>query len=99
MELQLQVTETGDRMLYEFHHSQASRHPGSVRATYVLDGVPRITKDLGAHVAQHDGDDVHMQSSPYMNSSMQQREAEENETPQRSVMLAREDDLHSKISI
>ncbi|KAK4696138.1 DNA polymerase delta subunit 3, partial [Lecanoromycetidae sp. Uapishka_2] len=87
------VSKTSNRMLYEFHQTQISKKPGSIHATYLLDGL--LMTANGTHTNGHgqDGEDVHMQSSPYMSSSMPQGEPEEGEAPQRSIILAREADL------
>jgi DNA polymerase delta subunit 3 len=83
-------------MLYEFHHQQSSKHPGSIHATYLLTGVRRaseavVTADghsLG--VEQND----YMQSSPFMSSSMPTNDVTA-ESLIKSVMLVREDELDS----
>lgn len=84
-------------MLYEFHQTQASEKPGSVHATYLVDGIPIVAKKHSTNGHQQEGEDVHMQSSPYMSSSMPQAEQEEDEVPQRSIMLVREGDLEGKM--
>ena len=85
------------RMLYEFHQAQNSKKPGSVFATYLLDGVPLVLKESSKNGYQVVGEDVHMQSSPYMSSSMPQEGNDEEETPSRRVILAGEDDLQGKL--
>lgn len=42
---------------------------------------------------QQDGEDIRMQSSPYMSSSMSHHEDQEDAIPSRSIVLAREEDL------
>lgn len=84
------------RMLYDFHRSQTSKKPGSVHATYLLDGVPPNSREPSVNGNQQDGEDVHMQSSPYMSSSMPQGEDEDNVIPYRKIILAREADLEGR---
>ena len=84
-------------MLYEFHEVQNSKKPGLVRATYLLDGVPRATKEPDTNGHELDGEDVHMQSSPYMSSSMPQPESDDLGVPQRRITLVREEDLAGKM--
>ena len=79
-------------MLYEFHHSQNAKKPGIVYATYLLEGIAHITKPFNVNGHKHDDEDAHMQSSPYLSSSMPQ-EAEGDVIPSRKVLLAREADL------
>ena len=81
------------RMLFDFHHRQNSKAPGSVRANYIVDGRPRIEKEAAADGHPNGGDGSHVQSSPYMSSSMPQEEEEEPGIPIRSITLAREEDL------
>ena len=83
-------------MLYEFHHAQNSKKTGSVHATYLLDGVPQVVKEPNGTGYQPDSEDVHMQSSPYMSSSMPQEEDEEDRVPSRKITLAREEDVNGK---
>lgn len=82
------------KMLYEFHSTQVTKSPGSVNATYLLDGVPRAPKESSVNGHRQDGEDTHMQSSPYMSSSMPHQEDQEEEAvPSKSIILAKEDDL------
>ena len=82
------------RMLFEFHRKQNAKKPHSVYATYLLDGTPRsITNDDQAN-GHSNGDDVPMQSSPFVSSAVQDNQkAEEYATPSRSIILTREEDL------
>jgi len=81
-------------MLFEFHQQQNAKKPGSIRATYLLDGLPKVIKNTGTNGHQVDGEDVHMQSSPYMSSSMpHQDEEDEDAVPIRSIVLVREEEL------
>ncbi|KAI9765671.1 MAG: hypothetical protein M1840_007229 [Geoglossum simile] len=83
-------------MLYEFHHQQSSKHPGSIHATYLLTGVRRSPEAVvtanadGLGVGQND----YMQSSPFMGSSMPTSDVT-TESLTKSVMLVREDELDS----
>lgn len=83
-------------MLYEFHQSQKIKKTTLTYATYLVDGTPRITEEQTANGHQQDGGDAHMQSSPFMSSSMPHEENDENMFGSRSIMLAREDDLEGK---
>ena len=80
-------------MLYDFHKVQNSKKPRSVYATYFLDGIPLVQQGSGANMHTHDDDDLHMQSSPYMSSSMPQEMNTEKNLPARRIILAREEDL------
>ena len=91
--------ETLIRMLYDFHQRQTSKKPGSVHATYLVNGVPKFTNEPSLNGQQKDGEDMQMQSSPYMNSSMSQEENEEDRIPTRSIVLAREEDLEGEDSM
>lgn len=80
-------------MLYEFHRTQNFKKPGSIHATYLLNGVPSIPRGSSTDGHQADGEVTHMQSSPYMSSSMAQEDIEEENISSRKVILAREEDL------
>lgn len=80
-------------MLYDFHQRQTSKKPGSVHATYLVDGIPTITKAHSTNGQTGDGEDAYMQNSPVMSSSLPQEETEEYTIPSKSIMLAREEDL------
>ena len=80
-------------MLYDFHQRQTLKKPGSVHATYLVDGIPTITKAHSANGQAGDGEDAYMQSSPVMSSSLPQEETEEYSIPSKSIVLAREEDL------
>ena len=84
------------RMLYDFFSAQTTKKPGSINATYLLDGVPRASKESSVNGHQQDGEDVHMQSSPYMGSPITRQEQEE-AIPSRSIILANEEDLEGKM--
>ena len=80
-------------MLYDFHQRQTSKKPGSIHATYLIDGIPTITKAHSTNGQTGDGEDAYMQNSPVMSSSLPQEETEEYTIPSKSIMLAREEDL------
>lgn len=87
------------RMLYEFYSTQATKTPGSIDATYLLDGVPRAPKESSVNGHKQDGEDMHMQSSPYMSSSMPHQEDQEEAVPSRNIILAKEEDLEGKMGM
>ena len=80
-------------MLYDFHKKQNAKKSGSVHATYLLDGTPKTASESQPNGHQADGEDAHMQSSPFMSSAVPQEEKAEEAVPSRSVVLAREEDL------
>ena len=80
-------------MLYDFHQRQTFKKPGSVHATYLVEGIPTITKAHSANGQTGDGEDAYMQSSPVMSSSLPQEETEEYTILSKSIVLAREEDL------
>jgi len=84
------------RMLYDFHYSQNARKPGSVHATYLLYGTAGA-KPMPAEESQKDGEDIYMQSSPFMSSSMPQEESIQEAPPLKVVTLAREEDLEGMV--
>lgn len=86
-------------MLYEFYHTQTTKKPGSINATYLLDGVPGARKESSVNAHQRDGDDTHIQSSPYMSSSMPHQEDQVEAVPSRSIILAKEEDLEGKMGM
>ena len=90
------LTKTLIRMLYEFYQKQTSKKPGSVHATYLIDGVPKTKNESNMNGQQKDGEDMHMLSSLYMSSSMPQDDNEQDRIQIRSVVLAREEDLTSE---
>ncbi len=82
-------------MLFEFHRKQNAKKPGSIHATYLLDGIPKpIIKGDQTNGHPPDGDDMPMQSSPFVSSAVQEEDKpEEYAAPSRSIILAREEDL------
>lgn len=81
-------------MLYEFHHKQNSKKPGSVHATYLITGTKRPVQTNGVQ-SQEDGDDTVMRSSPPLpSSSIPQPDNDQATTiPIRSIMLVKEGHL------
>lgn len=84
------------RLLYDFYSTQTTKKPGSIHATYLLDGIPKPVKESSVNEHQDDGEDIRMQSSPYMSSSMSHHEDQEDAVPSRSIILASEEDLDGK---
>ncbi|KAL2819227.1 DNA polymerase subunit Cdc27 [Aspergillus granulosus] len=85
------------QMLYDFHHTENTKKPNSVNATYILTGIQKAeasatTNSTGANGTSGDGDDI-MPSSPYISSSMPNQEAAADQVPTSSVLLVREEDL------
>lgn len=87
------------RMLYEFYSTQTTKKPASINATYLLDGVPRNAKKSSINGHQQDGEEIHMQSSPYMSSSMPHQDDEEEAVPSRSIILAKGEDLEGESNL
>lgn len=85
-------------MLYDFHHTQNTRKPGSVHATYLLYGT-MTAKPAASEDSQKDGEDAYMQSSPFMSSSMPQEESVHEASPVKLVTLAKEEDLEGTIRL
>ena len=85
------------RLLFQFHKQQNSKKPGSVHAVYLVTGftIPVTPTDL-PQTEQADGEDAHMQSSPFMSSSMPQQEDEEEHLAVKTVTLCREEDLEGE---
>ena len=79
-------------MLFDFHHTQNARKPGSVHATYLLTG-STSPKPIHAEEKEQDREDAYMQSSPFMSSSMPQEESIHEAPPVKVITLAREEDL------
>ncbi|TKA75951.1 hypothetical protein B0A49_03709 [Cryomyces minteri] len=83
-------------MLYDFHHKQTAKKPGSVHATYLIAGTCRPETSIQANeVNGHDAEDSVMQSSPpFRSSSMpQQEESVEEDVAVKLLLLAKEEDL------
>ena len=83
-------------MLSDFHNQQTTKKPGSVHAMYLISGVQvaKPSSDLNGTSNDHHADDVPMQSSPFMSSSMPEQEEEEDTTATLKVItLVREEQL------
>lgn len=87
------------RMLYEFYAAQKIKKPGSIDAAYLLDGVPRTPEELSANGHQQHGEEMHVQSSPYMSSSIPHQEDQVEAVPWRSIVLAKEEDLEGEMGM
>lgn len=86
-------------MLYDFHHEQTKRKPGSVHATYLVGGARRVTELPGTNgVQKADDQDIHMPSSPFISSSMPHQDGEEEEQIVRSITLVKEEQLEGTFS-
>lgn len=81
------------RMLYEFHRQQNGKKPGTIHATYLISGIKRKDPEPTNVSAEQDGEDTHMQSSPFMNSSMPQPEENTEESEVLSITLVKEENL------
>lgn len=92
-----EMADPSIRMLYEFYSIQTTKTPGSINATYLLNGVPRGSKDACVNGHQQGGDNTDMQSSPYMSSSVPHQEYQEEAAPSRSIVLANGEDLEGNI--
>lgn len=81
-------------MLYDFHHKQNSKKPGSVHATYLISGTKRAVQ-INSIRSQGDGDDTVMRSSPPLPSSSIPQPDHDTAaaTPIRSIMLVKEEHL------
>jgi hypothetical protein len=86
---------TIDRMLYEFHRQQNGKKPGTVHATYLISGTKRVEEPEITPSMKKDGEDEHMQSSPFMNSSMPQADEGSGASSVLTITLTREEDLES----
>lgn len=82
-------------MLYEFHHKQNSKKPGSVHATYIITGTKRQVQQTNGVHSQEDGEDTVMQSSPPLPSSSMPKPDDEAEdaTSITTIMLVKEEHL------
>lgn len=82
------------RMLYDFHHNQNAKKPGTVHATYLLGGTKRFEAPIASNGGpKKDGEDDYMQSSPFVSSSMPQPEDGTGESSVLSITLVREENL------
>lgn len=85
---------TAKEMMFEFHRIQNGKKPGTVHATYLLSGTKRRVESTFTNGSRLDDDgDSHMQSSPYLSSSMPQPEESQGDEEVHSIVLAREEHL------
>ena len=94
-----EVADPPIRMLYEFYNTQRIKDPGSINATYLLNGVPKAPKHSYINGHHQDGEDTYMQSSPYTSSSVPHQHDQDEAAPSRTVVLVNEDDLEGKTSL
>ena len=80
------------RMLYDFYHLQNAKTSGSVYACYLLDGIRKPHEKAITNGHQIDGEDLHMQSSPFI-SSMPQQDQDEKGISTKCISLVTEEDL------
>jgi len=81
-------------MLFEFHRQQNVKKPGTVHATYLVAGIkcrPVLSTINGNAVK--DGEDEHMQSSPFRSSPILNSEEAIEGNPVLSITLVREENL------
>ena len=88
-------------MLFDFYNNENSKKPGSIHAIYLLSGIRTITPSQGSSNNEPaDGEDVPMQSSPFMASSAVQQDGEEEEPSAcKSIILCREEDLEGQDNV
>ncbi|MCJ1437151.1 hypothetical protein MMC27_006536 [Xylographa pallens] len=82
------------RMLYDFHARQNAKKPGSIHATYLVSGVQSTKAIVNSNVTEVN-EDVHMQSSPFMGSSMPRRDVEEEASTVKVMTLVQEQHLNA----
>lgn len=81
-------------MLFHFHQQQKSKKPGSIHAVYLLSGFAAVMRPAPTAQNGSGGDeDSYMQSSPFMSSSMLQKEDCEEPPAVRSIAMCREEEL------
>jgi DNA polymerase delta subunit 3 len=94
-------------MLYDFHHTQTAKKPGSVHATYLITGILRSGQQAPSQAANglptQQDEDTPMESSPFPSSypepepalSLDSEDAEPAEDPvhNTTVLLVREEEL------
>ncbi|KAL8666343.1 MAG: hypothetical protein Q9202_001614 [Teloschistes flavicans] len=87
-------------MLFDFHEKQNSKKSGSIHAVYLVSGfVAAAPPAASTQLEQGDGEDVSMQSSPFMSSSMPQKEEDDELLTARTVALCRQEDLEGAQAI
>ncbi len=81
-------------MLYEFHRTQNARKPGCLHASYLVGGVRKPQTNSSTNgINGRNGEDISMQSSSFLSSSMPEQEEEIEKIPVTTITLAREEDL------
>ena len=86
-------------MLFEFYKQQNITKAGSVHATFLVSGTKEILQVPASNQDHEKGsEDVHMQSSPFMSSSMPQEEREEPQSVN-VVTLVREEELEGRVPL
>jgi len=80
-------------MLFDFHRQQNAKKPGTIHATYLLNGTKHKEEPVPTINEVKDGEDDYMQSSPYMASSMPQPDEGTGETSVLSITLVKEENL------
>lgn len=83
-------------MLYDFHHKQNTKKPGTVHATYLLTGIRRVTTSSQTNgIHSQDDEDIPMQSSPPLPSSSaaEPHDSIPESSIIRSILLVREEHL------
>lgn len=86
-------------MLYEFYQHQNSKKPGSVHATYLVSGISNYeTSSSNGKLGQEDDGDTHMQSSPFMSSSILPEDKSETQVSEQLITLVREENLEGTTS-
>ena len=87
-------------MLHDFHHNQTSKKPGSVHATYLMSGtVIPVAVPSNDSQPREDGEDAHMQSSPFVSSQMRPDEDTNIPPPVKLITLVREEDLEGIVGL
>ncbi|KAL8916506.1 MAG: hypothetical protein Q9208_008484 [Pyrenodesmia sp. 3 TL-2023] len=85
------------RMLFHFHKQQNSKRPGSIHAIYLLSGLAATTAPaIPGQSASADGEDSYMQSSPFMSSSIPQKDGDEEPLSVKYIAMCREEDLEGR---
>ncbi len=81
-------------MLFEFHRQQNVKKPGTVHATYLVAGTKRkpAPAKTNGNVLK-DGEDEHMQSSPFRSSPIPNPEETIEDSLLLSITLVKEENL------
>ncbi|KAI4165386.1 MAG: hypothetical protein LQ342_000794 [Letrouitia transgressa] len=80
-------------MLHEFHTYQNSRKPGSIHATYLVSGQLAPLTPASPPTRPIDGQDTHMQSSPFRSSPLPDQDGTEVKPLLKTITLVREEQL------